>query len=487
MKKYIIALDAGTTSIRAFLFDLERRAFVHRVGQEVGSSYPHPGWVEQDAGEIYYKAAYVVADCVRAAGDGEVLGLGITNQRETVVLFDGETGDPVYPAIVWQCRRTSAYCVSIPQEDAAMIREKTGLLPDAYFSASKLKWALENVPAARELLRKGRLRAGTIDAYLIWKFTEGQAFSTDHTNASRTMLFNLRTLDWDEDLLAYFHIPREILPAALPSDSVFGTMAVGKKRFPVAGVLGDQQAALFGQACLGEGDAKVTYGTGLFMLLPTKELTIPQNGLLATVARSVGGKTHYALEGSMFHAGSGVQWLRDELGLIENAAESERIATSVADTGGVFFVPAFTGLGAPYWDPDARALLCGVSRGTKREHIVRAVLESIAYGARDLASCMTEGGARLRVLKCDGGASANGFLMQFQADVLGIPVDRPSERESTALGAALMCAVALGEIKEEDVPAFRRSERLFSPSLAREKYDGLYAEYRSAVARALTK
>ncbi len=488
MKRYLISLDAGTTSIRAFLYDLDAQAFVHRAGQEVENSYPHPGWVEQDADEIYYKAAYVLSDCLRAAADGTVLGVGITNQRETVVLFDSETGDPVYPAIVWQCRRTSAFCASIPKTDAQRIRRKTGLLPDAYFSASKIKWVLENVPAARELMKQGRLRAGTVDAYLIWKFTEGKTFCTDYTNASRTMLFDLRALDWDEELLAYFGVPREILPDARPSDAVMGEMKLGKGRVPIAGIMGDQQAALFGQACLGAGDAKATYGTGLFMLFPTNGPVFSESGLLTTVGRADGGKVVYALEGSVFHAGSGVQWLRDEMGLLENAAESERLAASVADTGGVFFVPAFTGLGAPYWDPDARGLLCGITRGTRKEHVVRAVLESIAYGARDLAECLgRDGGALLRCVKCDGGASANDFLMQFQADVLGIPVDRPVERESTALGAAYMCALALGYTDEREIARSRRSEKIFTPSLNRTRYDGLYAEYRAAVSRALTR
>ena len=484
MKKYIISLDAGTTSVRAFLYDPLADSFVHRAQQEVESSFPKPGWVEQDANEIFFKAAYVVSDCARAAGGGQVIGLGITNQRETVVLFDGVTGEPVCPAIVWQCRRTSEYCASIPKEDASRIREKTGLLPDAYSSASKIRWVLENVPAARELLKKGRLRAGTVDSYLIFKLTGGKRFCTDYTNASRTMLFNIHTLDWDDGLLAYFGIPRDILPTPLPCDSVMGTLGHGT---PICGVMGDQQAALFGQACFEEGDSKVTYGTGLFMLFPTGGTPIFQsNGLLTTVGASYAGKTAYALEGSIFHAGSGVQWLRDEMGLIENAAESERLARTVDSTEGVYFVPAFTGLGAPYWAPEARGLIAGISRGTRREHIVRAVLESIAYGARDLADCMQEGsGIALRGVKCDGGASANDFLMQFQSDVLGIPVDRPSERESTALGAAHMCALALGLTDEANLSASRRSERVFVPSSDRAHFSALYKEYRTAVSRAL--
>ncbi len=486
MKKYIIALDAGTTSVRAFLYDIASNKFVHRVQQEVGSDYPFPGWVEQDASEIWFKAAYVVSGCMSAAGADEVAGIGLTNQRETVVLWNRETGEPVAPAIVWQCRRTSEFCASIPAPVAETIRAKTGLLPDAYFSASKIKWLLDHVPAARRLLREGKLCAGTVDSFLIWKLTGGKRFVTDVTNASRTMLFNLRTLDWDEELLGFFGVPRAILPEALPSDARMGEAILGSSRIPVAGAMGDQQAALFGQACLSEGDAKITYGTGLFMLFPTGSAPVTtQSGLLTTVAGSVEGKTTYALEGSVFHAGSGVQWLRDEMGLIESAGETERLALSVESAGGVSFVPAFTGLGAPYWDSEARALIAGVTRGTRKEHLVRAVLESIAHGAKDLADCMQkDSGISLRSVKCDGGASANGFLMQFQADVLGIPVDRPEERESTALGAAQLCAVSLGLASAKELAAKRKTEKIFSPSPDRAAAEESYRLYRLAVARA---
>lgn len=485
MKHYLISLDAGTTSVRAFLYDPEARAFVHRAQQEVACAFPFPGWVEQDAEEIFFKAAYVVSDCIRAAG-GRIAGMGIANQRETVVLWNAETSEPVAPAIVWQCRRTSEFCASIPKDTAAKIKEKTGLLPDAYFSASKIGWLLEKVPAARALLKEHKLRAGTVDTFLIWKLTGGKRFVTDVTNASRTMLFNIRTLAWDEELLSYFGIPREILPEVRFSDEVMGEAELGALRIPIAGVMGDQQSALFGQNCLSAGDAKITYGTGLFMLFPTgDEPVFSRSGLLTTVGGGVKGKISYALEGSIFHAGSGVQWLRDEMGLVESAAETERLALSVRDTGGVFFVPAFTGLGAPYWDPEARALISGVSRGTRKEHIVRAVLESIAYGAKDLADCMQEdSGIALCSVKCDGGASANNFLMQFQADVLGIPVDRPEERESTALGAAYLSAVSLGLMGEEELASSRRSERIFTPSGDRERFETLMEEYRKTVRRA---
>ena len=483
--KYIIALDAGTTSIRAFLYDIAAGKFVYRAQQEVESAYPHPGWVEQSAEEIYFKAAYVVSDCARVAG-GSVAGIGVTNQRETVVAWNAKTGEPICPAIVWQCRRTSAECAAIPKEDALRIKAKTGLLPDAYFSASKLRWILQNVPGAQALASAGKLRAGTVDTYLIWKLTGGTSFVTDVTNASRTMLFDLHTCAWDEDLLAYFGIPQGVLPEVRASDAVMGEMQLGGGKVPIAGVMGDQQAALFGQACRSAGDGKITYGTGLFLLFPTGEQPVfSEHGLLTTVAGEVGGKRTYALEGSVFHAGSSVKWLRDEMGLISSAEETDRLARSVEDTGGVFFVPAFTGLGAPFWDPEARALFSGITRGTRREHIVRAVLESIAYGARDLTDCMKQdSGIKLSSVKCDGGASSNDFLMQFQADVLGIPVDRPVERESTALGAAFLCALALGLMGEAELLSSRRAERIFTPTLARDRFDGLYAEYRRAVARA---
>ncbi len=486
MKNYIIALDAGTTSVRAFLYDVEAREFVHRAQQEIALSCPFPGWVEQDAEEIFFKSAYVLSDCIRAASEGRIAGMGITNQRETVVLWDRVSGEPIAPAIVWQCRRTSEFCAAIPKEEALKIKEKTGLLPDAYFSASKIAWLLDKVPSAQKLLKEHRLCAGTVDSFLIWKLTGGKRFVTDVTNASRTMLFNIHTLSWDKELLSYFGIPEEILPEVLPSDGRAGEAVFGEKRVPIAAVMGDQQAALFGQGCFSAGDAKVTYGTGLFMLFPTGEKPVfSDGGLLTTVGGGYGGKTYYALEGSIFHAGSSVKWLRDEMGLIENAFETERLALSVEDTGGVFFVPAFTGLGAPYWDSDARALITGISRGTRREHIVRAVLESIAFGARDLAECMQRAsGVRLRSIKCDGGASANNFLMQFQADVLGIPVDRPSERESTALGVAVLAAVSLGLMGEKDLCSFRSSERLFLPSENRQHFEKLVEGYRSAVRRA---
>ena len=488
--RYIIALDAGTTSIRAFVYDLVQKKFVHGARREAGQSFPQPGWVEQDANEIYYMAAYVLNDCVRFAGVEQIAGIGIANQRETTVLWNRETGEPICPAIGWQCRRTSDWCAALDGETRALIAARTGLVPDAYFSAGKIVWALQNVPSARRLALAGKLCAGTVDSYLIYKLTEGRSFVTDVTNASRTMLFDIRALRWDEELLRRFDIPRAVLPTVVSSDARMGETQLKGRRIPVAGAAGDQQAALFGQACLDTGESKITYGTGLFMLFHTGERCVASShGLLSTIACRIGGKTTYALEGSMFHAGSGVQWLRDGLGLISSAAESERIAQSVPDTGGVYFVPAFTGLGAPYWDPAARGLFSGITRGTERAHLVRAVLESIAYGARDLTDCMQrDSGSTLTAIRCDGGACANNFLMQFQADVLGVPVDRPVERESTAMGAALLCAVSLGLADLQEVARLRVSERVFAPSAkSAERSETFYGAYRAAVARALLR
>lgn len=485
MKKYIIALDEGTTSVRAGVFDTGKGIFVHRAQQEVGQSFPRSGWVEQDANEIYYKVMYVLNDCVQAVGAENVAGIGIANQRETVVFWDRETGEPVCPAIVWQCRRTGEFCASIGAQMRKKIKEKTGLLPDAYFSASKIKWNLENIHEAVELQRLGRLCVGTVDSFIVFRLTG--KFLTDYTNASRTMLFDIRKMQWDKELCEFFGIPLEILPEPIPGDRVFGTTKFGGKEIPVAGVLGDQQAALFGQACYREGDGKITYGTGLFMLFHTGEKCVfSDSGLLTTIGYTLGGKISYALEGSAFNAGSAVQWLRDGLGFIESSRESEEIALSVSDTGGVCFVPAFTGLGAPHWNSEARGLFSGISRGTTRTHMVRAVLESIAFSARDLADCMIrDSGICLREIKCDGGASANSFLMQFQSDVLGIAVNRPKERESTLLGVALLSAVTLGILDEADLENIRVSEMIFNPSPDRKKYDELYNNYRLAVRRAL--
>ena len=488
--KYIIVLDAGTTSVRAFVYDLQSQRFIHCAQQPVGLSLPRSGWVEQDADEIYYKSAYVINDCMRVAGAENVARVGIANQREAVVMWNRETGEPVCPVIGWQCRRTSAWCAALDRQTKDRVRARTGLVPDAYFSASKIVWNFEHIPAVRALFREGKLCAGTIDSYLIYKFTEHRSFVTDVTNASRTMLFNIHTMAWDEELLRTFSIPRGILPEVRDSDARMGEMRVGGHAIPIAGVAGDQQAALFGQACLRAGEGKITYGTGLFLLFHTGETCVSsESGLLTTAACRVRGKTAYALEGSCFHAGSGVQWLRDKLGLISSAAESGTLAESIPDTGGVSFVPAFTGLGAPYWDPEARGLFSGITQSTGRAELVRAVLESIAFGARDLADCMQkDSGVPLSAIRCDGGVSANDFLMQFQADVLGAPVDRPVERESTALGAAMLAMLSADLTDEKELSRLRRSERVFAPDLSvRDAREAGYREYRNAVRRALLR
>ncbi len=489
MVKYVIALDAGTTSVRAFVYDLNEKKFVYGAQQEVGQSFPRPGWVEQDAEEIYFKAAYVLNDCMRFAGEKTVAGVGFTNQRETTVLWDRQTGDPVCPAIGWQCRRTAGWCSALDAKTKALVRERTGLVPDAYFSASKIRWDLDHIPAARALLSRGRLCAGTVDSWLIYKFTDGRSFVTDVTNASRTMLFNIHTLDWDETLLERFSIPREILPKVRACDARMGEMPLRDTVLPLAGTAGDQQSALIGQGCFFAGAGKITYGTGLFLLFNTGGTCVSsKSGLLTTVGYTMGGRTAYALEGSAFHAGSGIQWLRDGLGLISSAAESEQIAQRVEDAGGVSFVPAFTGLGAPHWDPDARALFAGITRGTTRAHLVRAVLESIAFEARELTDCIRADGVPLSSVRCDGGASANRFLMQYQADLLGVAVDRPAERESTALGAAMLCALALGLTDEATLPAFRRAGQVFMPDpTLRQRRETEYAAYCDAVRRARMK
>ncbi len=484
--RYLIALDAGTTSVRAFLYDIAAREFVYRAQQELGLSFPRPGWVEQDAEEIYCKAAYVLRDCLRAA-DGDVAGIGIANQRETTVLWDRETGEPVCPAIGWQCRRTGEWCAALDEGVRRLVGERTGLVPDAYFSAGKIRWDLDHVPAARRLMKAGRLCAGTVDSWLVFRFTEGRSFVTDVTNASRTMLFNIHTLDWDKDLLERFSIPRAILPEVRDNDALFGEVRMRDGVFPIAGMAGDQQAALIGQGCFAAGEGKITYGTGLFVLFSSGETPVrSQSGLLTAVGYRMGGRSSYALEGSAFHAGSAVRWLRDGLGLLSAAAESETLAASVEDSGGVRFVPAFTGLGAPHWQPQARALFSGVTLGTTRAHLVRAVLESIAFEARELVDCVRRDGVPVRAVRCDGGASANGLLMQFQADLLGVTVDRPHEKESTALGAAMLCALALGMTDEASLPSYRRAGTLFQPDpVLRGTREADYRDYLLAVRRAL--
>ncbi len=457
MKKYVAALDQGTTSSRALLFDGQGRE-VCCAQEEFAQIYPRPGWVEHDPRALWQSQLHALRGALQKAGAKaeEVAAIGIANQRETALLWDKYTGKPVYNAIVWQCRRTSDFCEQLARTHGDMLYERTGLRADAYFSASKLKWLLDNVPFARERAQKGELLFGTVDTYLIWNLTGGRVHATDYTNASRTMLFNIHTLSWDETLCELFGVPPCILPKVLPSGADFGETdeAVLEAKIPVCAAVGDQQGALFGHLCIEEGSGKTTYGTGCFLLVNTgKRAVRSENGLLSTLTASL-GKPHYALEGSVFAGGAAVQWLRDGLGLIASAKETEEIARSVPDTGGVSFVPAFVGLGAPHWDPECRGMLCGITRGTNRAHIVRAALESIALQVFDVVHAMEQDlRAEIARLCVDGGASANDFLMQFQADILGAQIVRPACAETTARGAAYLAGLYAGVYK--DIPSLR--------------------------------
>lgn len=485
---YIVAIDEGTTSARAVLYDLDKKEIVASKSSELKQIYPEPTFVEESANEIYAQTLASLIEILESADDVKnVLGIGVANQRETVVAWDKTTGKPLYNAIVWQCRRTAKYMERIAEKWGETIRKKTGLLPDAYFSAGKIRWLIDNVPAIAEKVKTGDVLFGTIDSFIVYKLTMGEAYVTDVTNASRTMLFNLETGDYDDELLEIFGVPRECLPKIVGSDETVGYFEYRGRKIPICGIAGDQQAALIGQGCLNVGDMKATYGTGLFMLYNAGDKPIiSQNGLVTTVAYGIGGKLSYAFEGSVFNAGSVVQWLRDNLGFFEKSSESEALATSVEDTGGVYLVPAFTGLGAPYWNPNARGLINGLTRGTTKAHITRAALESMAYSTKDAADAFErERGVKATALRCDGGASANDFLMAFLANLLGVRTDRPVEKESTALGAAYLCALGLGLIKKEDIAGFRKSEKSFEPSGEREKYDKLYNGWKKAVEEAM--
>lgn len=492
MPKYVLALDQGTTSSRAILFDREGNVCAS-ASQEFKQYYPQPGWVEHDAEEIW-QSQRAVAEKVMAAGPegrvgpADLAAIAITNQRETVVLWDRATGKPLNHAIVWQCRRTAPMCDRIRQEGFHQtLREKTGLVTDAYFSGTKIAWLLENVPGARERADRGELACGTIDAWLIWNLTRGRTHATDVSNASRTLLFNLRSLSWDEEILRYFRIPASLLPEVRSSSEVLGDTDLFGASVPIAGVAGDQQASLFGHQCFRRGAVKNTYGTGCFLLMNTgAEIPHSQSGLLATIAWGRQGKTVYALEGSVFIAGAAIQWLRDEMKLIQNAAESEAMARAVPDTGGVYFVPAFVGLGAPHWDAYARGTMVGITRGTNRHHVVRAALEAIAYQTRAVVDAMAEdSGLRPEVLRVDGGAARNDFLCQFQADILGIPVDRPATTESTALGAAYLAGLATGFWNDEqDLSRQLKIARRFEPAMEAARREDLYAGFERAVERA---
>ena len=456
MAKYILSLDAGTTSNRAILFDHD--ANMCAIAQkEFTQIYPKPGWVEHDANEIWNSMFGVIQEVMSISGASfsDIEAIGITNQRETTVVWDKRTGEPVSNAIVWQCRRTAEYCDKLKAQGLAEpIREKTGLLIDAYFSATKLRWILENVPNARVRAEKGDLLFGTIDSWLIWKLTGGESHVSDYSNASRTMLFNIHELKWDEEILKILSIPRSMLPEVKPCSSILGytTTSLTGRAIPIAGSAGDQQAALFGQVCFKQGQAKNTYGTGCFLLMNTGEKPIySSNGLVTTIAWGLNGKVNYALEGSIFTAGAAVQWLRDEMKLVKSASETEAAAREVRDTNGVYVVPAFTGLGAPYWDSYARGTIVGLTRGTNRNHIIRAVLESIAFQTNDVLDAMQQdSGIKLSSLRVDGGAAANDFLMQFQSDIIQAPVLRPACLETTAMGAAFFAGLTSGFWSSQD-------------------------------------
>lgn len=476
MAKYVMALDAGTTSNRSILFN-EKGEICSVAQREFTQHFPKPGLVEHDADEIWASMLGVAVEAMNKIGASasDIAALGITNQRETAIVWDKNTGEPVYRAIVWQCRRTSEYCDSLKEKGLTeKFREKTGLVIDAYFSGTKVRWILENVPGAREKAQRGDLLFGTVETWLIWKLTGGAVHVTDYSNASRTMLFNINTLQWDEEILKELDIPFSMLPEVKPSSCIYGT---ADPRFlggpiPIAGAAGDQQAALFGQTCFNPGEAKNTYGTGCFLLMNTGEKPVfSKNGLVTTIAWGLDGKVNYALEGSIFVAGAAIQWLRDELRIIDSAADSEYMAKKVKDTNGCYVVPAFTGLGAPHWDQYARGTIVGITRGVNKYHIIRATLESLAYQVNDVLEAMkADSGIDLAALKADGGASANDFLMQTQADIIKAPVNRPRCVETTAMGAAYLAGLAVGYWSDkEDVRKNWAIDRTFRPSLDEEE------------------
>lgn len=488
---YILAFDQGTTSSRAIIFDQESR-IVSVSQKEYRQIFPRAGWVEHNPLEIWETQIETALEALQKAGltAKDIAAIGITNQRETTVVWNKTTGEPVYHAIVWQDRRTSAFCDEIRKEHSGSIREKTGLEVDAYFSASKLNWILENVAGARQKAANGELLFGTIDSWLIWKLTSGKAHVTDVSNASRTMLFNIKTLDWDDELLEIFKIPRAMLPKVTSSSEIYGEVSgvAELKGIKIAGNAGDQQAALFGQLCFEKGLSKNTYGTGCFLLqnVGTKPVK-SENKLLTTIAWKIGEKTEYALEGSVFIGGAVIGWLRDSLEIIENSSDVEALANSVEDNGGVYFVPAFAGLGAPHWDQDARGLITGLTRGTGRAHIARAAVEAICYQTADLLEAMqADAQIELKELRVDGGATRNDSLLQFQADILQIPVIRSKITETTALGAAYLAGLAVGFWKsKEDLRPSRQEDKRFEPRMARGKAEELKAKWKEAVRRAL--
>ena len=492
MSKYIMALDAGTTSNRCIIFDKEGN-IVASAQKEFRQIYPSPGWVEHDPIEIWESVLSVMHEALLSSeiAPSDIAAIGITNQRETVVAWDKTTGKPVYNAIVWQCRRTSAYCDKLKAKGLSeQVQDKTGLVIDPYYSATKLRWILKKVPGARELADRGKLLAGTIDTWLMWKLSGRQIFVTDPSNASRTMLYNIHTLKWDEELLQEFEIPADILPEVKPSSCVYGHTdeAILGCAIPIAGAAGDQQAALFGQACFSMGDVKNTYGTGSFMLMNTGKTPVKsKNGLLTTIAWMVDGEVKYALEGSVFVAGAVVQWLRDEMGIIKSSSQTEEYAQRVTNTNGCYVVPAFTGLGSPHWDQYARGTIVGLTRGCNKYHIVRAALDSICYQVNDILCAMREdSGIRMSSLKVDGGASANNYLMQTQSDLINVPVQRPACVESTAIGAAYLAGLAVGywENKQEIIKN-RKISRTFVPGINETERSGRINGWNKAVKCAL--
>lgn len=495
-KKYIIALDQGTTSSRAIIFDREER-IVGTAQKEFNQIYPKAGWVEHDPMEIWASQSAVLTEVLAKTGvkSEEIAAMGITNQRETTVVWDKNTGKPVYNAIVWQCRRTADICDELKAREGLeeYVRRNTGLVVDAYFSGTKVRWILDNVEGARERAERGELLFGTIDTWLIWKLTNGRVHVTDPTNASRTMLYNIRNLKWDERMMRELEVPASMLPEVKNSSEIYGEANLGGvggkggQRVPIAGIAGDQQAALFGQACFSPGEAKNTYGTGCFMLMNTGEkLVESKNGLLTTIAIGLEGRVEYALEGSIFVAGAAVQWLRDELKLISDAADTEYFAGKVENSNGVYVVPAFVGLGSPYWDMYARGVIVGLTRGANRNHIIRATLESIAYQTKDVLGAMEEDSQiKLQALKVDGGAVKNNFLMQFQSDILGTSVLRPEITETTALGAAYLAGLAVGFWRDkEEISRSWRLDTQYEASMNEEERERLHRGWRKAVERA---
>ncbi|MGZ7147238.1 glycerol kinase GlpK [Bacillus sp. BC08] len=489
MKKYILSLDQGTTSSRAILFN-KKGEIVHSAQKEFTQHFPKPGWVEHNAQEIWGSILAVIATCLSEADvkPEQIAGIGITNQRETTVVWDKTTSKPIYNAIVWQSRQTAEICDELKEKGyGEMVREKTGLLIDAYFSGTKVKWILDNVEGAREKAENGDLLFGTIDSWLVWKLSGGKAHVTDYSNAARTLMFNIHDLQWDDELLDMLTVPKSMLPEVRPSSEVYGETIdyhFFGQNVPIAGVAGDQQAALFGQACFGEGMAKNTYGTGCFMLMNTGEKAVAsEHGLLTTIAWGIDGKVNYALEGSIFVAGSAIQWLRDGMRMFKDASESEVYASRVASTEGVYVVPAFVGLGTPYWDSEVRGAMFGVTRGTTKEHFIRATLESLAYQTKDVLCAMeADSGIELKTLRVDGGAVKNNFLMKFQSDILDVPVERPVINETTALGAAYLAGLAVGYWKNQDeIKEQWHMDKRFEPTMEAATSEELYAGWKKAI------